>query len=297
MIDKMIKELSILDFRDVEGYIYFCLENSETKKKFLTEEHHILPSKVFLKYSNLTENKWNSVHLSHENHYIAHSILHNSCDNISFASAWGAMNYMNVENGRITNPENILGKELYSKLREKRNREISNHKNSEIILEDGSISTIGKEAGKKISAKRLQIDIKTGKTMASIHNTKSAESRKKRYLDEKGNITSISLRASKKAETTMNEVIILNDGSESTIRKELTKKKAITDLNKSRRFRLLNIYNKSEDVLLRKELMDLHQGLLKSSKDNFLGKHHRSKSNLIKRGLEYLQGTYVEEIF
>ena len=40
-----------------------------------TERHHVLPQSMFLEYINLTEHKWNGVHLTHREHFICHWLL------------------------------------------------------------------------------------------------------------------------------------------------------------------------------------------------------------------------------
>ncbi len=40
------------------------------------ENHHILPESLFVEYSNLKENKWNSVLLTAKEHFICHRLIH-----------------------------------------------------------------------------------------------------------------------------------------------------------------------------------------------------------------------------
>ena len=45
-----------------------------------------MPNKLFSKFINLTENKWNGSHLTYDNHYIAHSIL---VEASKYDNVWG----------------------------------------------------------------------------------------------------------------------------------------------------------------------------------------------------------------
>lgn len=56
-------------------YIDFIEENRTGRLKYKTETHHILPKCLFPEYKDLKIHPWNSVELSHRNHFIAHYIL------------------------------------------------------------------------------------------------------------------------------------------------------------------------------------------------------------------------------
>lgn len=63
----------------IKRYISFILK-MQTRilaNDIKTHKHHILPKAkdMFPEYANLTENKWNSIMLTHREHFIAHMIL------------------------------------------------------------------------------------------------------------------------------------------------------------------------------------------------------------------------------
>ena len=93
---KELNKLNVIDENKVLEYINFCLENDEKcKTKFETASHHILPKSIFKEFACLKTNLWNSVHLTHKNHYIAHSILAEAINEKEIIYAWKRMNNSN----------------------------------------------------------------------------------------------------------------------------------------------------------------------------------------------------------
>ena len=114
--------LKICDEELLEQYIQFCCEKALNKRvKGKTALHHILPKKLFPEYSDLSNNKWNGVHLLYSDHYIAHSLLHEAIDNISISYAWFTMNNMDLYSKNVDGKQ-ILGAEKHQQLMEKRSR-------------------------------------------------------------------------------------------------------------------------------------------------------------------------------
>jgi hypothetical protein len=62
----------------VSKYLKFIKSRTTAKEKYMTHLHHILPKAVdfFPEFTNLTMHKWNGVHLTVREHFIAHKLLH-----------------------------------------------------------------------------------------------------------------------------------------------------------------------------------------------------------------------------
>ena len=58
-------------------FIIHVMSTDPQREKYTTSNHHILPKApdLFPEFKNLTLNKWNSVHLTHRQHFIAHHLL------------------------------------------------------------------------------------------------------------------------------------------------------------------------------------------------------------------------------
>ncbi|EPO1808390.1 hypothetical protein G2469_00061 [Escherichia phage vB_EcoM_G2469] len=67
-----ILKTSFPSWEGLDEYLNFIKTNSTNKVKGLTQVHHILPKSIFPDFKTC---KWNLCHLSHYNHFIAHSIL------------------------------------------------------------------------------------------------------------------------------------------------------------------------------------------------------------------------------
>lgn len=96
--------------------LYLDLINSNlnnTKILGKTEEHHILPKSIFPEFSDLRKFSWNSVHLSYEDHFMAHYYL-SFTGNYRMLSALRAMAQMHTN--KYDNPELIAS--LYSEKKE-----------------------------------------------------------------------------------------------------------------------------------------------------------------------------------
>lgn len=92
------KQLNVVDEAVLVKYIDYCLEHALTKRiKFETQLHHILPKAKtlpFSAYKDLTSNPWNGVHLTHYDHFIAHSLLVKSVNDKAIAHGWFRMSNM-----------------------------------------------------------------------------------------------------------------------------------------------------------------------------------------------------------
>jgi hypothetical protein len=92
-IKSKLLELDVISIDLVNDYIDFCMDNNEHKKiLYATAEHHILPKSIFPEFTSLKINKWNSTYLTHDKHYVAHSILAKAIDNDKIIYAWNRLN-------------------------------------------------------------------------------------------------------------------------------------------------------------------------------------------------------------
>ncbi len=90
------------------------LKTKKTHKDYIYfENHHILPKSIYSEYSNLNENKWNSVLLTPKEHFICHILL------------WKHYRYINDKNATIKmsmalrkmNNNNTYNSKVYEKLK------------------------------------------------------------------------------------------------------------------------------------------------------------------------------------
>jgi len=266
-------DINIKSQQKLEEYIDFCLEQNIGNKIISeTEHHHILPDGLFPNFSNLNENKFNGTHLTFDNHYKAHSLLVQAISNPSMVFAWNSMNNMNVKNNRISNPEDLIGSEMYSILRKEylKNKRIWDY--TEIILEDGTVSTNAKENARK-----------------------AAISRKKLTTDITGNIITIQELSNRRCSETKNKEFILN-GEITTNAKESTKRLVISNSKKSVRY---NIFKDGKIVIeniMRKDMIKISQLLLKTGSENKLGNSKVSADRFIRQGKGDLIGLYSLKI-
>lgn len=219
-------------------YISLCInKNNKQRIKYKTEYHHILPRSLFPDYADLKSNEWNGVHLLYEDHYVAHSILAEALNSYEMLSAWIMMNDMNTKTNKIIKPEEIIGKEKYSYLREMTIRKRSEYLAKEIIDDEGNITTVAKEYGKKVSCTlKKEIVDENGNitTVAKERAKKNKETVTKEIVDEKGNITSIAKERALVSANTMITEINDTKGNITTLAKE----RAIIASNKMKKKRL-----------------------------------------------------------
>ena len=192
--------LKITDYAKFEEYILFCYINALPERiKYKTCKHHILLESVYPEYSDLKEHMWNGVFLTHENHFIAHSLLASSCENNKAISAWNLMNICNANKVEYTG-ELLIDSETYGELIEKsiiNNAEISRNSpnrqtekkrlatiksNQERIWSDESREKLRqKNIGKKLTKEHIE---KVAK--ANTGGKRSDETKQKMSLAAKG---------------------------------------------------------------------------------------------------------------
>jgi len=160
MKTKILQELlnsniKIMSQEKLEQYIQFCIKNNQQEKiKYKTSYHHILPRKLFEKYSNLKENPWNGTHLKHSDHYYAHWLLTEAIDDYGQLSAFCAMHNKDTKLGKIEEKD-LISEDEFQKKMEERNKEISKDKLK--IQIDGRTKS-SHSRGKQYKAQLLDID-------------------------------------------------------------------------------------------------------------------------------------------
>ena len=213
ILEKFINsDLKIISLSKLKEYISFCVDKDLKEKiKHKSEHHHILLKSLFPEYKNLSQNPWNGVHLLHRDHYIAHSLLVEAIDSHKVSSAWALMNEKNIKVGKISKPEQILGPDKYATLRAECSRKHVEYLTKEYINENGEVTSVAKEAGKKFSIKlNKKILDENGNvtTKALQRGKKNSETVSREYMNENGEVTSISKeRAIKTANSMMREYV------------------------------------------------------------------------------------------
>ena len=147
-----------------EGYQYY-------------ENHHILPESIFKEYSDLRENRWNSVLLTAKEHFICHRLIQKHYQKIKYTngdrkmsraidlmSKDGMHNAKHYENFKLNLSQSNRQKEIASKT----------HKNKIIPLETRlkmSLSRLGKQSpnkGKTIKPHTSEHKNKISKKMKGV---------------------------------------------------------------------------------------------------------------------------------
>lgn len=133
-------------------YVEFCLNNIEESNIYV-ENHHILPKCIYPEFSNLKENPWNSVSLSYENHYIAHSIIMDAFKSTKLIYGWSLMNGCA---GKFLGkkPKELIGPDLYSTLKkffleEQQNRDYTEIKRRNAIKDENGLTKMQRVARKR----------------------------------------------------------------------------------------------------------------------------------------------------
>ncbi len=139
-IKSKLLELDVIDENLLNDYIDFCIDNNEHRKiLYTTAIHHILPKSIFPEFKSLKINKWNSTHLTHDKHYIAHSILAKAIYNNKIIYAWNRLN-------NILDNSKYIDESVYKELCESFAKIAGKHWINTIpILDDGKIIRKNKE--------------------------------------------------------------------------------------------------------------------------------------------------------
>lgn len=270
------KKSKIKSLEKLNQYIDYCILNNQNEKVInkngysKTSHHHILPKAIFKDYTNLNRNPWNGVYLLYKDHYYAHWLLTEAIDNYSQMEAFCKMHICDIKLGRIEEIDLISNDEYQKKVEESCKLRVDMMK-KEYIDNEGNITTIYKENGKKCSV-----------------------TKNKKYLDENGNITSKAKEGGKKLSKTLKKEYVDNKGNITTLSKERFKKNSITAKKKGKYFKLMHIENGViQERIWLKDLKKISQSLIKATKENYLGKTNKSKVRLKYYGNDNLIGLYV----
>ena len=103
IIKEMLDSLNVRCEEKLKEYVNFCMNNNQNSiVPSKTSHHHILPNKLFPKYSDLKENPWNGTHLLYSDHYYAHWLLTEAIDNYSMIFSFCAMHSKDFVNKRLS---------------------------------------------------------------------------------------------------------------------------------------------------------------------------------------------------
>ena len=282
-------DIKILSEKKLKQYIDFCILNNEKEHTvYKTAFHHILPKALYPEYANLNENLWNGTYLSHYNHYYAHWLLTEAINNYSMLSAFCAMHNKDIKSGRI-NKEELISEDNFQRKMEERNKEISVRVKKEWA--DGI-----KNQDKTIETKYKEIILSNG-TKSTIHKESAKKAAATMSIKKDGEL-SIREKASKKAKNTYHKEIILADGTKTTKSKEISKKMIERLDKKSKKFIVKNVFDKDyqSEIMLEKEVRKISALLSSKTKENYLGSKPNSNHILTKNGKSHLIGLYVLQV-
>ena len=231
---------------------------------------------------------------------------------------------------RLTGADKIASEKRHKTMLETDGYSISARKSAEtrttdITLEDGTITSIAKEAikvrdetmqemiihnGIEMTKEELRImNISIGMkkeiiiegkitTPAKEAVRKMRETITEEIVLEDGTISSIAKESGKKFSHIVNKEFINEDGIITTKAREIGKKSSETKIKKGRFFNILNVFTNKfiKKNVPEKILIEMYPTLSKMTKDKYLGLSSRSRNLLIKRNQEYMIGWYTEEI-
>jgi hypothetical protein len=313
---------NIINHIKLEEYIDFCIKNNKIEKiKGKTTSHHILPMAKklpFTKFSNLKENSWNKSELSYGDHYYAHYLLTQAIDHISVLIAFSGMHMRDFRLSRISENE-LISTDEFNKIWENRNRKIKEHRLEIIQDDDGNKMTRAYYYSKNIKLSKSTIE-RMSERMSGDNNIvhkdgvvdKIRETKQKTYIDGK-NLDTIS---AERAANTMKKEFINDKGELTTIYKENGKKISeiliSNGLAKKRaqgrreryyaspdcpRVIVYNVFDESyiEEMTLN-AARKISPALDTKTRENYLGMKNTAKDKLIKKGKAHLIGLYCERI-
>lgn len=325
-VEKIPNYINNLD--KLKEYITFCLENNTNVKiKGVTSYHHILPQcrkLPFSDYTLLNKYTWNGAHLTYYNHYYAHFLLYQAVTHPSILFSFVAMHKKDFSLGRITEKE-LIPEYIFNEIMKQRNENISKDK-LELVFHNGEFITKAKRASlirnitdaqkqkmsirmkgdnnivysegivDKIRKTKLNTFI-DGKNLDTISAERAAATMSKEFIDEQNNMTTIYKQNGKKLSDYYKTLVILPDGTTTTIGKLRSSKTIEIIRSKSKMYILKNIFNDSYcEYLPAYELRKISPGLHTKTKEDYLGKSKYGINRLIKTNRSHLIGLYVEEL-
>lgn len=273
------------------------------------ENHHIIP-RVLCKGKPWMNNKVNLVLLTAREHYICHQLLVKifpNNPNLIYTCFW----FANKKQGEHINSKMYQWvKELYAKIhgnnmsikykgkavskaaldacklwRKQHASELSlamQGKNN-IVHKEGVIDKIRKKK------KNTYID---GKNIDTIAAERAAQTMKKEYINEQGQITTIYKEIGKKNSKYWNELVTVDGETLSRIQLR-NRKNQQTQRNNGKWYLVKNVFDLTfQKELCASEVRKISPGLPSKNKDNYLGKSKDGKTKLIKQGKKELIGLY-----
>lgn len=234
-------DASIINAHYLEQYIDFCILNATTKKPKATSLHHILPrakNLPFKKYSKITDNPWNGVHLSYFHHYYAHFLLAKAIDHISTLTAFCGMHNKDFAIGRIS-ADDLISEQEYTLIYNDRNNKLSNYWSKTVTINDKEITRAKlraqlnpvSETTRLMLSTRMQgssnivhipgalekmRETKITRKMDTIGAINAANTMKQKIIDDSGNITTTYEQNGKKLSQYLNAEIIDDSGNITT---------------------------------------------------------------------------------
>lgn len=248
--------LNIVNEDRLVEYVNFCLDKNTIKTKNKTSHHHILPKAPllpFTNYSNLDKNPWNGVHLTYENHYIAHLLLTDAIHHYSIRNAFMLMNNCDTS---------LRGIKVDPKEYDRVMREYIENKT---LIKDGD--SIANKISRK-SARTMAIKQEDGLSIREKATIKMLITQNEEFIDENGEVTTI-----RKQQIEKKKIIDLA-------------KSPLYDLYH------VDI-GLLKTKMLRRDLCSISQGLLYTNKNRPLGNNNFSISNLKKTNAINLIGLYA----
>lgn len=313
----------IVSDEHLNEYIDFCLGKSLSRKiKGETTSHHILPQAKnlpFKEYKNLKEHPWNMAELTYYDHYYAHYLLMQAVNHYSVIHSFCAMHNQDVVLGRI-NKEDLISENEFTHWFKLRNKKISKYLN-EIIEIDGKPISRAKHNVSKIEYSSEWIDLRSKRMRGNnnivhlegvvdkIRKTKlennldgisaerAAETMRKEFVDENGNITTKYKENAKKLSATLTKEFVDENGNITSLAKirGILHGKNLRD--KGKQYHLKNVFDDTfVMVLCAVEIRDISPGLTTKTKENYLGMSLFGYNRFMERGTPELIGLYVEEL-
>jgi len=276
--------LKIVNISKLDEYIIFCNTRENLKITNKTSHHHILPQAEYLPfkgYSNLRENPWNGVHLTHSEHYTAHSMLNEAIEHISIISAFKAMNNCDLKMGRLSE-EDLIGKEEFAIVMEK-SFDIQREWNKQI-------SKDGIRTNKEVSSDNM---IKTRRTKNSdgLDSYETMIIGIKNITDENG-LNSLQ-RGGINSRQKMREDI--DENGLNAFQRGGIKLRETLD-KRAKKFNVYDINDKLiYESIMEKEVRKISQNLPFCTKDKRLGNNPSSSKRYINNNKEHLIGLYSVE--
>lgn len=315
---------TIVNQEMLEKYVDFCLEKRlEAKITKQTTSHHILPvakTLPFKEWGDLALHSWNKAELFYSDHYYAHYLLMKSIDHVATYHAFAAMHKRDFAMGRI-NESDLIPENDFNKIWKRRNEKISQlrlekitvdgaeitkaafYQRNKILSPETLLSMSERVSGDKNPVKNPDVASKIrnkksstfidGKNLDIISAERAAETMKKEFVNETGEVTTVYKENGKKISATLLEI---EDNGKT---KAFNKNKAIHEKlrQKGKWYKVMNVFDKTyQEILPAVEVRTKSPGLEGCSVENYLGKTKFGENILKKKGKAELIGLYVERI-